>query len=113
SEFARAWKASRAGRSSLFYGKKQRRTNLTLESCVPGDRPSSDPSSSARSLAATAGDEHLPSSPAAARPEKGKPRGSHQARRAATRSKVLEAGIRILHEEGYHAATTTYVAQRA
>lgn len=46
-------------------------------------------------------------------PRKGAPRGSHQMRRTATRTKVLEAGITILHEEGYHAATTTNVAKRA
>lgn len=44
---------------------------------------------------------------------KGKVRGSHQVRRAATRLKVLEAGISILGEMGYHAATTMLIAKRA
>jgi AcrR family transcriptional regulator len=44
---------------------------------------------------------------------KGAPRGSHRMRRTATRTKVLEAGITILHEQGYHAATTTNVARQA
>lgn len=44
---------------------------------------------------------------------KGASRGSHQMRRTATRTKVLDAGISILHEEGYHAATTANVAKRA
>ena len=44
---------------------------------------------------------------------KGKVRGSNAVRRAATRIKVLEAGITILHNQGYHAATTTKVAQQA
>ncbi|MCW8195895.1 TetR/AcrR family transcriptional regulator [Proteobacteria bacterium 005FR1] len=47
------------------------------------------------------------------KPKAGAPRGSHQVRRAATRTRVLEAGIAILHEEGHHAATTTQVAKRA
>lgn len=42
-----------------------------------------------------------------------KVRGSHVVRRAATRIKVLEAGIQLLHDEGYHAASTSKVAQHA
>ncbi len=49
----------------------------------------------------------------ASKPIKPKTRGSHQVRRAATRLKVLEAGISILGELGYHAATTTLIAKRA
>lgn len=44
---------------------------------------------------------------------KGAARGSHQLRRTATRIKVLEAGIAVLHAEGYHAATTSHVAAQA
>ncbi len=42
-----------------------------------------------------------------------KTRGSHQVRRTATRLKVLEAGIKVLGEKGYHAATTTMIAKQA
>lgn len=40
-------------------------------------------------------------------------RGSHRERRAATRAKVLEAGIQCLYAHGYHATTTTLVAETA
>lgn len=73
------------------------------------DRPAKK--SESRTSAPAAGDEQGARFDSADRP--GAPRGSHQVRRAATRVKVLEAGIRILHEEGYHAATTTHVAKTA
>lgn len=40
-------------------------------------------------------------------------RGSHKVRSAATQLKVLEAGIEILSEKGYHGASTSVVAKRA
>ncbi len=43
----------------------------------------------------------------------GKIRGSHEVRRATTRLKVLDAGIEILGELGFPAATTTLVAKKA
>ena len=40
-------------------------------------------------------------------------RGSNDVRRALTRNKVLEAGIKVLGELGYHAASTSLIAKRA
>lgn len=40
-------------------------------------------------------------------------RGSHRERRAATRAKVLDAGILCLSQHGYHATTTSLVAKTA
>lgn len=40
-------------------------------------------------------------------------RGSHKDRRALTRNKVLEAGITVLGEQGFHAASSSNIAKHA